>query len=187
VDYTTLSLAQVQAGLETVATETQAAFGRLDARQLNWRPDDTRWSAAQCLEHLLAANRLMVQSAQAALDGAKPPTVWQRLPVLPGMFGRMLIRSQSPQATRKFTASPLATPSSSDIGGDIVDRFIAQDHELVSWLRGLDEPRARRVVMTSPFVGFIAYSLLDGARLILAHDHRHLQQAGRVMQSAGFA
>ena len=187
MDYTTLSLAQVQAGLEAVATETQATFGRLDARQLNWRPDATRWSAAQCLEHLLAANRLMVQSAQEALDGAKPPTVWQRMPVLPGLFGRMLIRSQSPLATRKFTASPLATPSSSDIGGDIVDRFIAQDHELVSWLRRLDETRASRVIMTSPFVRFITYSLLDGARLILAHDHRHLQQAGRVMQSAGFA
>lgn len=187
MEYTTLSLASVQAGLEAVATDTQATFGRLDVRQLNWRPDASRWSAAQCLEHLLAANRLMVQSAQEALDGAKPPTIWQRMPVLPGMFGRMLIRSQAPQATRKFTASPLATPTSSDIGGDIVDRFIAQDHELVSWLRRLDEARASRVVMTSPFVRFITYSVLDGARLILAHDHRHLQQAGRVMQSAGFA
>jgi hypothetical protein len=102
VDYTTLSLAQVQAGLEAVAADTQATFGRLDSRQLNWRPDASRWSTAQCLEHLLTANRLMVQSAREALDGAKPPTIWQRLPVLPGMFGRMLIRSQAPQATRKF-------------------------------------------------------------------------------------
>jgi hypothetical protein len=187
VDYTTLSLAQVQAGLEAVATDTQAAFGRLDARQLNWRPDASRWSAAQCLEHLLTANRLMLQSAREALDGAKPPTIWQRMPVLPGMFGRMLIRSQAPQATRKFTASPLATPTSSGIAGDIVERFIVQDHEIVSWLRGLDAPRASRVIMTSPFVRLITYSVLDGARLILAHDHRHIQQAGRVMQSAGFS
>ena len=186
MDYTTLSLAQVQAGLEAVAADTQATFGRLDSRQLNWRPDASRWSTAQCLEHLLTANRLMVQSAREALDGAKPPTIWQRLPVLPGMFGRMLIRSQAPQATRKFTASPLATPASSDIAADIVDRFIAQDHELVRWLRQLDEDRARRAIMTSPFVGFITYSVLDGARLILAHDHRHIQQAGRVLRSPGF-
>jgi hypothetical protein len=102
------------------------------------------------------------------------------------MFGRMLIRSQAPQATRKFTASPLATPTSSGMAGDIVDRFVAQDHELVSWLRRLDEPGASRVIMTSPFVRFITYSVLDGARLILAHDHRHIQQAGRVLQSPGF-
>ena len=185
MDYTTLPLAQVHAGLEAVAGNVQSAFGALDARQLNWRPDATRWSVAQCFEHLHAANRLMVDAAQAALGG-KPRTVWQRLPVLPGVFGRMLIRSQAPQATRKFTASPLATPASSDIASDILQRFVAQDRELVRWLRGLDESRAAGVVMTSPFVSFIVYSVLDGARLLLAHDHRHIEQARRVTQAPGF-
>lgn len=106
MDYTTLSLAQVLAGLDAVATDTQATFGRLDARRLNWRPDGARWSVAQCFDHLLAANRLMVQAAQRALDGAKPR--------------------------------------------------------------------------------IITYSVLDGARLMLAHDHRHIQQAGRVTRSPGF-
>ena len=40
--------------------------------------------------------------------------------------------------------------------------------------------------MTSPFVGFITYSVLDGARLMLAHDHRHIEQARRVTQAPGF-
>ena len=185
MDYTTLPFAQVHAGLDAVAADTQSTFGALDARQLNWRPDATKWSVAQCFEHLLTANRLMVDAAQAALGG-KPRTVWQRLPVVPGVFGRMLVRSQAPQSTRKFTASPLATPASSDIAADIVQRFIAQNNELVRWLRGLDEPRAAGVVMTSPFVSFIVYSVLDGARLVLAHDHRHVEQARRVTQSPGF-
>jgi hypothetical protein len=185
MDYTTLPFAQVQTGLDAVAADTQSTFGAFDARQLNWRPDATRWSVAQCFEHLLTANRLMKDAAQAALDG-KPRSVWQRLPVLPGVFGRMLIRSQAPQSTRKFTASPLATPAASDIAPDIVQRFIAQNNELVRWLRGLDESRAARVVMTSPFVSFIVYSVLDGARLVLAHDHRHVEQARRVTQSPGF-
>jgi hypothetical protein len=185
MDYTTLPFAQVHAGLDLVAADVRSAFGALDARQLNWRPDATRWSVAQCFDHLFTANRLMVEAAQAALDG-KPRTVWQRLPVLPGLFGRMLVRSQAPQSTRKFTASPLATPAASDIAPDIVLRFIAQNTELVRWLRDMDEPRAARVVMTSPFVSFIVYSVLDGARLVLAHDHRHIEQARRVTQAPGF-
>ena len=67
MDYTTLSLAQVQVGLEAMAADVPASFGRLDVRQLNWRPDATKWSVAQCLEHLLAANRLMSQAARQAL------------------------------------------------------------------------------------------------------------------------
>ena len=79
-------------------------IGRLAPRQLNWRPDVTRWSVGQCVDHLLAANRLMFDAADEALRGAAPRTLWQRLPVLPGVCGRLLIRSQSPGGSRKFIA-----------------------------------------------------------------------------------
>jgi hypothetical protein len=186
MEYTTLSLAQVLAGLDAVAADVRTAFGVLDARQVNWKADAARWSVAQCFEHLLAANRLMTQAARHALDETQPRTVWQRLPFAPGMLGRLLIRSQAPQATRKFTASPLATPAASDSAPDVIQRFVTQDREIISWLQGLDEARAARTIMTSPFVKFITYSVLDGARLVLAHDHRHIEQARRVTQSPGF-
>ena len=186
MNYTTLPLTAVRSGLDAVAEDTRATFGRLDARQLNWRPDAAKWSVAQCLEHLLAANRLMLGAARGALDGTAPRTIWQRLPFVPGLFGRMLIRSQAPQATRKFTASPLAEPAASDIAADVVDRFVDQNADIGRWLAQLDEARAGRVVMTSPFVAFITYSVLDGARLVLAHDHRHVEQARRVTQAPGF-
>jgi hypothetical protein len=40
--------------------------------------------------------------------------------------------------------------------------------------------------MTSPFVKVIAYSVLDGWRLVVAHGWRHVEQARRVTESPGF-
>jgi hypothetical protein len=40
--------------------------------------------------------------------------------------------------------------------------------------------------MTSPFMRVITYSVLDGWRLVVAHNHRHIQQAKRVVQAQGF-
>jgi hypothetical protein len=40
--------------------------------------------------------------------------------------------------------------------------------------------------MTSPFIKVITYSVLDGWRLVFAHDRRHLEQARRVTLSPGF-
>ena len=40
--------------------------------------------------------------------------------------------------------------------------------------------------MTSPFIRVVTYSVLDGWRLALAHDCRHLEQARRVASSPGF-
>src|SRR4051812_42667836 len=56
MDYTTLSLAEVKAGLDDLAREAEATFGGLNARQLNWKADSGRWSVAQCFEHLLTSN-----------------------------------------------------------------------------------------------------------------------------------
>jgi hypothetical protein len=186
MDYTTLSLTEVKAGLDAIARETQATFGGLDARQLNWRPDAARWSVAQCFEHLLMANRSMFRAAEDALDVARPRTVWQRLPVLPGVLGRMLIRSQAPGAVRKFTAPSKAQPASSDIAADIIQRFVEQHRDVLTWVQALDERHAARAIMTSPFIRVITYSVLDGCRLLLAHDRRHFEQARRVTLSPGF-
>ena len=186
MDYTTLSLAEVKTGLDDVAQETQATFGSFDVGQLNWRPDATRWSVAQCFEHLLTANRLMLQAAEAALNNAGPRTIWQRLPVLPGVLGRMLIRSQTPNASRKFTAPPKAQPSTSDIAADIIQRFVEQHHDAVTRVQALDEREAARAIMTSPFINVVTYSVLDGWRLLLAHDRRHFEQARRVTLSPRF-
>ena len=88
-DFTTLSLGAIRAELERAAGEADAAFGRLDRDQLNWRADATQWSVAQCLEHLVTSNQLMRAAAERGLDPASPRSVWQRLPGWPGMFGRL--------------------------------------------------------------------------------------------------
>lgn len=186
MDYATLSLADVRSGLEAVARETHAAFGGLDTGQLNWRPAADRWSIAQCFDHLLTANRQMFQAAEDALAGAKSRTVWQRLPVLPGIMGRALIRSQAPTTTRKFTAPPNARPASSDIAAGVIQVFVEQQNAAVTRLRALDEQQAAHIVMVSPFIKVVAYSVLDGWRLIFAHERRHFEQARGVASSAGF-
>ena len=179
IDYTTLSLAKVRTALDDVARDAQATFGGLDARQLNWKPEATRWSVAQCFEHLLKANRLMVSASEEALKAGRSRSIWQRLPVLPGLFGRMLIRSQTPGSTRKFTAAAPAQPASSDIAADVIGRFVEQHREIVGALQTLDERVASQTIMTSPFIRVITYSVLDGCRLMAAHDRRHVEQAQR--------
>lgn len=180
MDYTTLTLSEVTTALDELARQTEASFGGLSDRELNWRPTATQWSVAQCFDHLVSANRLMFRAAEEALTDAQPRTLWQRLPVLPGVLGRMLIRSQAPDNRRKYTASPKAQPSASEIAAEIIPRFVEQHREAVARVRTLDERDAARAIMTSPFIKVITYSVLDGWRLVVAHDRRHFEQARRV-------
>ena len=40
--------------------------------------------------------------------------------------------------------------------------------------------------MTSPFIKVVTYSVLDGWRLVFAHERRHFEQARAVSLSPGF-
>ena len=186
MDYTSLSLADIEAEFSAISRDTGALFGHLDERQLNWRPDATRWSVAQCFDHLLNANREMLQAADAALGSSSPRTVWQRLPVLPGIFGRIMIRSQMPGSKRKFTAPPKAVPTASAIDPRIIERFVTHQHETAARVRTLDERDLAHTIMISPFASFISYSVLDGYRLIVTHERRHFEQARRVTEEPAF-
>jgi hypothetical protein len=186
MDYARLSLLQIGIELNRIAEEVQAAFGTLEGPQLNWKPDAARWSVGQCFEHLVTANRLTFDAAFAALDPAHPRTIWQRLPILPAWVGPMMVRSQAPENTRRFSAPPAARPAASDVATDVVERFVAQQRQGAGAVARLDERTAERTIMASPFVRLITYSVLDGWRLVVAHDRRHIEQARRVMTSPAF-
>ena len=186
IDYLSRPLPDVIAEFDAIARDARAVFGRLDARQLNWKPDARSWSVAQCLDHLLTVNHGMLRAMDAAIDAAAPRTIWQRMPVLPRLFGRLLIQSQRPEATRKYTAPAQATPGTSAIDAQIVERFIAHQQEAASRVRSFEGRDLERLIMVSPFVSFITYSVLDGCRLIVTHERRHFEQARRVTQAAGF-
>ena len=186
MDYTTLSLSEVRAGISELIPDVEATFSSLDTRQLNWKPDAARWSVAQCFDHLLEMNALMLQAAADALDATKPRSVWQRLPLLPSLLGPMMVRSQSPQARRRNTSPAPGRPSSGEISPDIVQRFLDQQRTLVASLQAADEHHASRSVMASPFIKVICYSVLDGWRLVFAHGRRHVDQARRVLAEPAF-
>lgn len=187
MDYALLSLADTKAQLETIVREVRATFGALNQRQLNWRPDETRWSVGQCFQHLLTANRHMFQCADDALNETLPRSVWQRLPGLPALCGKLLIRSQAPNTSgRKYKAPTKAQPGTSDIPADVIQLFVAQQRDVLASMLAVGEQRAEHVIMHSPFIRVVTYSVMDGWRIIVAHDWRHIGQARRVTQSPEF-
>ena len=183
--FTNLSFADVRLGLRDIARDAEETFGGLDVRRLNWRPAPTKWSVAQCFDHLITGNDLLIGSAKDALENPAR-SLWQQVPLLPTAFGWALIRSQAPGAPGKYKAPVKARPTTSDLPGDIIARFAHQHREAAYWMEGLDERKMKRVIMVSPFVRTITYSVLDGCRLLLAHDRRHFEQARRVMESSEF-
>jgi DinB superfamily len=175
-------LSAVLAEAAAVTDETRRVFGRLSGEQVNWKPRAGEWSIGQCFHHLVISNRPYVPIVEAVLAGRRRPRLWERVPGLPRIFGPLLVRALRPDSGRKIKARPAFHPSSSRIEPAIVDTFLAQQEQLRRLMeasRGLD---LDGIIITSPVLGLITYSLLDAFRIIVMHERNHLAQATRVLE-----
>jgi hypothetical protein len=186
MDYQNLTLPQIYGEAEAVAGDAKTLFGHLSSEQLNWKPATDSWSVAQCLDHLISANHEYYPVFDRILKGEYRKTFLHGMPFLPALFGRMMINAVSPDSQRKFKAPGAAQPSSSSIDPQIVDRFIAHQRETLAKMRLLGNSDPAGMIITSPFISVVVYSLLDTFRLIVAHERRHFAQAQRVMETGGF-
>jgi len=173
-----------QAG--TIAADARKVFGGLTVQQLNWKPAPERWSVAQCFDHLITTNSGYLPIIDDVLKGQKKSSVWQKLPFLPGIWGKLLIKSLDPAQTRKIKAPKRFEPALSDISGAIINDFVAQQGQVMEKMKATENLDLERIVITSPAAAPVTYSLMDAYRIIVVHERRHFQQAQRVTEASGF-
>lgn len=172
--------------LHGVTRDVEAAFGGLTAAQLNWKPGPSEWSIAQCLEHLIAINSSYFPTFERIERGEFTPTLKERLPLLPGLFGRLILASVRPEARRRVRTSPKFEPSSSAVPADIVTAFGRHQEDVARHMQAMAGLDPGSLVITSPVAGAVTYSVLDALRILVAHEQRHLAQARRVKASPEF-
>ena len=185
MDYRKADLPTLIAEADLVATQAKSTFGHLTASQLNWKPSAERWSVGQCFDHLLTSHKGYLPIVESVLAGKKP-TFWERMPGIPGLAGKLMINSLDPATTRKIKAPKSFEPAQSDIPPAVIDDFVAQQHAIVEKMKATAHLNLEKIVISSPALAAITYSLMDAYRIIVVHEHRHFQQAKRVTEEAGF-
>jgi DinB family protein len=179
-------LSTVLAEGRLVASETRSAFGQLSAEQINWKPSEGEWSIGQCFDHLIISNRPYLSVIEEIREGRRRHRAWERVPLLPRFFGKLLIGTLRPDSGRKVKARPAFYPSTSHIPAAIITSFIEQQDRLLNLIEATRRLNLDGITMTSPVVRFITYSLMDAYRIIVVHEQNHFIQARQVMELSGF-
>lgn len=185
MDYLTADLNTLITSANKIANDAKATFGGLSVSQLNWKPAPERWSVAQCFDHLISTNKGYFPVIEEVLAGKKR-SFWESMPVLPGLAGRLLIKSLDPSSTRKIKAPKRFQPAQSNIAGSIIDDFVGQQGRIVEKMKATEHLDLEKIVITSPVSAAITYSLIDAYRVIVVHEQRHFEQAQRVTQESVF-
>jgi hypothetical protein len=179
-------LRSLLAEVKAVAEEARKEFGHLTPQQLNWKPSADEWSIGQCFDHLIKTNETFYPDVARLIRGEKRKTFWERVPFLSNFWGSMIIKRARPDATMKSKAPRVFMPSSSEIDGRVIEKFVAHQDELTEKLKATEKMDLRRTKVTSPVAKFVTYSLMDAYTILVFHERRHFMQAQRVLQAEGF-
>jgi hypothetical protein len=174
------------AELDDLAAKAREAFGALSGEQINWKASSDSWSVGQCFDHLIKINSAYFAELDGIIAGERKQTLWESYSPFSGFLGNMLHKSLSQQAGRKFKAPKIAEPAASSVSPAIIDEFITHQAQLTGKIRRTETLDTRKIVLTSPFMKAITYSLFDAYRIIATHEKRHFQQAETVLQATGF-
>ncbi len=172
--------------LDRMTSEYKRDLGGLNTEQLNWKPNSESWSVGQCVDHIITSNRLYFDIFESLLDGTKPSNFWEKIPFLPGLFGKLLINTTKPVIDKKNKTVPVFEPSKSHIPGNILDIFFETQKELIEYIKKSDVHDHKKTIVTSPATKIITYSLHDVCIILSGHEERHLNQARNVMKMEGF-
>ena len=173
--------------LTKAADDARSEFGALSTAQLNWKPGEKSWSVAQCFDHLITTHSLYFPLFQDLAKGERNTSFFERYSPLSGFFGRFLINSLRPENVKKMKTTSKAEPSSSQIDGEVIERFVVHQHQLMNHIDALSANiDLEKTMVTSPLLSIVTYSLDDCFTILVVHCQRHLGQAKRVTETAGF-
>jgi hypothetical protein len=184
--YSTATLPELLREADLIAERASQTFGDLNYDQLNWKPTAERWSVAQCFDHLTTSNEPFLKIIDTVTSGNRKSSGMERVPLLPGLLGRLLIKSLDPSTTRKLKAPKMFEPATSDIPLTVLQDFIQLQKNLISKIQDTAHLDLEKIIITSPVSKAVAYSLMDAYRIIVVHEERHFQQAQRVTAESAF-
>ena len=180
------NLLELQKEARSIADEVQELFGALTKEQLNWRPNPKSWSIAQCLDHLIAANRNYFPIFEEIILGERKKRILERFPFLAHLWAWLLINSFRPGSKRKLKAPKIFMPSASDFDCNVIPQFSDNQGRLIGFMQATAFLDLRHTLITSPATRFVTYSLCGAYEIILQHERRHMAQARRVMGAKNF-
>jgi hypothetical protein len=151
--------------------------------QLQHRPGEGRWSAAECIAHLNLTNRAYVASLDLAIRELLEKGTPAAGPFHLNWNARLLKYWLEPPSRLRLPTSAPFQPLAVRDTGQALHEFLALEKELEEKLDSARGLALDRVKINSPFAEKMKYNCYSAFALIAAHNRRHLWQAEQVLRA----
>ena len=163
--------------------QAQRMFDSQTTGQLQHRPAQGRWCAAECIAHLNLSNRAYLPLLDSAIEQLREEKLSSRGPFRVSWNARLLKYWLEPPSRLRLPTGAGFQPLEVKDPAVTLGEFQTIGKELEERLnsaRGLALDRAKII---SPFAANMKYNAYSAFVLIPAHNRRHLWQAEQALRS----
>ena len=171
---------------EQISTDADTLVTPLGQEQFVWKPGPTRWSVAECLEHMNATARAYLPAIDEGIADAIRNGAYAEGPFNYNLIGRIFSRLMEPPARFRMRAAIDKMPGPQRPKRETLAGFRAYQVQYVDRLRQANGLDLARSCVRSPLASWIRIPLGSAFASMAAHERRHLWQARKITEWAGF-
>jgi len=151
----------------------------LSAAQLNFKADSTRWSVAQCVEHIALAENLIWQRIY---DATKQPATPEKKSEMK-FTDEQIIQATTDRSKKLKAPEPLQPVGKFANTDEALKYYISRRDSTIAYINSTQDDLKNRY-MVHPVYGTL--NLYQGLLLIAAHSERHTLQLEEVKANPNF-
>lgn len=154
-------------------------------KELLWKPSPDKWSAAQCVEHIVVSNSRYFPVLDEKLASPNNKHHNQK-PYKPTFWGKIIYNAVDPDqmSKRKSRTQKIFRPQPVVEIPTLIRRFEQSQTQMLEYMHRVLETDATQKI-SSPVSRIIRYSLADTMAILSKHEIRHHRQAINVLQLRG--
>ncbi|HKO79441.1 MAG TPA: DinB family protein [Chitinophagaceae bacterium] len=159
--------------------DLQDAIKKLSDAQLNWKPADSVWSVAECIEHIALSEKNLFDFAQSSLKEAANPDKRKELKFA---TEQDVIKMITDRSFKVKTREGFIPSNQFGTAQKSLDTFVERRNNLIDYVKKTDDD-LRNHFVTLPFGIMDTYQFLI---FLAAHTKRHTLQIEEVKANSGF-
>lgn len=165
--------------LEAATGQARAVCAGLSASELTRRPDERKWSVAECVEHLNLTSRAYLPLLDAALERMRAEGLRGEGSYRKGWMGRLMVWMLQPPARMRVKTTQQFVPVEVGAPEQVLPRLLELQRELARRFEACRGSALDRAKIPSPFNARLSYDVYSCLAILPAHQRRHLWQAER--------
>ncbi len=174
---------KLKKGFEESSRQFKNISSELGEQQLSLKLDPKKWNVGQIFEHIINSNASFFPIFDTKLQNPYNSSFWEKLPLLPGLFGSLIKSTVNPLKPKAVKTFPVFEPKKEIHSLSVLEEYKTNINKLNSYVNHFEGLKNQSIVIHSPASSLITYSLRDCLEFLQMHEAKHLGQIKEILSN----